>query len=110
MAPTLAPTHAPSHAPNPTPYPQPRAGTPILDVKPFLPFADTARGEEVRIAPWLQQMPTPDLQVELSEVAAAQLRDLLPAMRLLKDEAQARRATHLLACLLACSLSCCPYS
>ena len=49
-------------------------------------------------------MPTPDLHVELSEVAAAQLCDLVPAMRLLKDEAQARRDTHLLDCLTACSI------
>jgi len=67
-------------------------GTPILDVKPFLPFADTARGEEVTIAPWLQQMPTPDLRVKLSDAAAAQLHELVPAMRLLRDEEQARRA------------------
>ena len=33
-------------------------------------------------------MPTPDLHVELSAAAAAELRDLMPAMRLLKDEAQ----------------------
>ena len=50
-------------------------------------------------------MPTPDLHVELSEVAAAQLCDLVPAMRLLKDEAQARRDTHLLDCLTACVLA-----
>ena len=67
-------------------------GTPILDVKPFLPFADTARDEPVSVAPWLRQMPTPDLRVVVSDEAAAQLRALLPAMRLLRDEAQARRA------------------
>ena len=67
-------------------------GTPILDVKPFLPFADTARDEAVRIAPHFHQLPTPDLEVVLTAEAAAQLRDLVPAMRLLRDEAQARRA------------------
>lgn len=65
-------------------------GTPIVDVKPFVPFADGAA--DATVAPWLRELPTPDLQVVFSEGALAQLEALAPHLRLLKDADQARRA------------------
>jgi len=67
-------------------------GTAVVDVKPYVPFADTAEGASV--APWLAdtRQQTPDLEVVWSEAAAAELRALLPQLRLLRGEDQARAA------------------
>jgi len=67
-------------------------GTAVVDVKPYVPFADTAEGASV--APWLAdtRQQTPDLEVVWSEAAAAELRALLPQLRLLRGEGQARAA------------------
>jgi len=62
--------------------------TPILDVKPYVPFADTAH--RTTVAQWLSELPTPDLQVCFEPAAEAQLRALIPQMELLSTEEQAR--------------------
>jgi tRNA-Thr(GGU) m(6)t(6)A37 methyltransferase TsaA len=69
-------------------------GTPILDVKPFVPFADGAHlpHETLSVAPWLSAMPTPDLAVRFSTDADSQLQALAPSLRLLGSVAQARKA------------------
>ena len=58
--------------------------------QPCVPFADTALSPTV--APWLQQMPTPDLRVTFTPAAEAQLEALAPALRLLAGREQARTA------------------
>lgn len=67
-------------------------GTPILDVKPYVPFADGNLLEKPTVAHWLSHRPTPDLDVEFTPSAEAQLQALAPSLRLLKDVAQARAA------------------
>ena len=75
-------------------------GTPILDVKPYVPFADGAvgvgpsgpGGSPYSVAPWLAQMPTPDLEVVFTPQAEQQLAALAPSLKLLPSAAQARAA------------------
>jgi len=65
-------------------------GTPILDVKPYVPFADSVA--DATVAPWLAALPTPDLEVRWTALAAAELRALLPHLSLLPSEELARSA------------------
>ena len=65
-------------------------GTPVLDVKPYVPFADSIVG--ARVAPWLSEMPTNDLRVEWSDGAEAQLRSLVPSLEILEGWDGARSA------------------
>ncbi|KAL1496230.1 hypothetical protein AB1Y20_016193 [Prymnesium parvum] len=65
-------------------------GTPVMDVKPFVPFADSAVAPTV--APWLAVPPTPELSVDFTAAALAQLRALAPSLRLLRGEEQAKQA------------------
>lgn len=65
-------------------------GTPVLDVKPYVPFADSV--QDARVAPWLQELPTPDLEVQFRPAAEAQLEQAVPSLRLFADAAQARQA------------------
>ena len=69
-------------------------GTPILDVKPYVPFADGhgLPATKVAVAPWLETMPTPDLEVMFTPEAEAALAALEPSLRLLTSAAQARAA------------------
>ena len=67
-------------------------GTPVLDVKPYVPFADGHQLAGPRVAPWLATMPTPDLKVEFTPEADAQLEALAPSLRLLKTAERARAA------------------
>ena len=66
--------------------------TPVLDVKPYVPFADGNRLPAPTVAPWLEQMPTPDLRVEFTPEADAQLSALAPSLLLLGNAARARSA------------------
>ena len=66
-------------------------GTPILDVKPYVPFADGHQLEPPpRVAPWLVEKPTPDLTVVFTAQADAQLQALAPSLRLLRSVEQAK--------------------
>ena len=65
-------------------------GTPILDVKPYVPFADSVA--DATVAPWLAELPTPDLEVRWTDSAMEELRILLPHQSLLCTEEQARAA------------------
>jgi tRNA-Thr(GGU) m(6)t(6)A37 methyltransferase TsaA len=67
-------------------------GTPILDVKPYVPFADSVA--DATVAPWLAALPTPDLEVQWTAQAAAELRALLPHLSLLPSEEHARSAVN----------------
>ena len=66
-------------------------GTPILDVKPCVPFADTAP-PDATMAPWLGAMPTPDLTVTFSDEAERQLVSLAPSLVMFSGADQARAA------------------
>ena len=65
-------------------------GTPIIDVKPYLPFSDSAA--DARVAPWFDKMPTPDLAVEFAPAALDELAALAPSLSLLPTVARARAA------------------
>jgi len=66
-------------------------GTPVLDVKPFVPFADTPHNAP-KMAPWLEELPTPDLIVKFEPSAEAELQALEPKLRLFENAAQAKKA------------------
>ena len=65
-------------------------GTPILDIKPYVPFADGAALSSVTVAPWLDSLPTPELDVVWTDEATRQLAALEPELRLLRTAEQAR--------------------
>ena len=69
-------------------------GTPILDLKPYVPFADghTLPASSLAVAPWIHASAALDLTVRFTPEAEAQLLALEPSLRLLKDAAQARSA------------------
>jgi tRNA-Thr(GGU) m(6)t(6)A37 methyltransferase TsaA len=68
-------------------------GTPILDVKPYIPFCD---GHSLMpppsVAPWIENRPTADLEVKFTSEAEEQLLALAPSLRLLDSASQARAA------------------
>jgi len=67
--------------------------TPVLDVKPYVPFCDApAAGVTPSVAPWLAELPTPDLNVSFDPTAETQLRELVPQLRWFKSEERARAA------------------
>ena len=69
-------------------------GTPILDLKPYVPFADGHRldAAALRVAPWLEVKPTPDLCVEFTPTAEAQLGELAPALKIFAGDAARAKA------------------
>lgn len=67
-------------------------GTPVLDIKPYVPFADGNLLREPTVAHWLVERPTQDLKVEFTQAALAELEALAPSLRLLGDAARARAA------------------
>ena len=69
-------------------------GTPVLDIKPYVPFADghALAADALSVAPWLSAMPTPDLAVQFTPEAEAQLEALAPSLTILKSASQARAA------------------
>ncbi|EDQ87516.1 uncharacterized protein MONBRDRAFT_33342 [Monosiga brevicollis MX1] len=55
-------------------------GTPVLDVKPYLPFFDRPV-DEVRIAPWVTEAKRTELQVQYTSAAEQQLQDVAPHLQ-----------------------------
>lgn len=67
-------------------------GTPVLDVKPYIPFCDGHGLQGTSVAHWIEHRPTADLEVVFTPEAEAQLEALAPSLRLLANAAQARAA------------------
>ena len=69
-------------------------GTPVFDVKPYVPIADSLALGEVSVPPWLRPdtAPVADLDVEMTESARAQLRELEPALAFFRSAAEAEGA------------------
>lgn len=67
-------------------------GTPVLDVKPYVPFADGNGLPDPRVAHWLVERPTQDLSVDFTPAAVAQLEALAPSLRLLANADRAKAA------------------
>ena len=68
-------------------------GTPILDIKPFIPHYDgEADAACLRVAEWISRPPVPELHVAFSPTAEAQLEALLPTFKHLREAWQVRQA------------------
>ncbi|KAJ1624508.1 TsaA-like domain-containing protein [Pavlovales sp. CCMP2436] len=69
-------------------------GTPIFDVKPYVPIADSLPLEQVRVPPWLrpETAPVSDLEVDITEAAREQIRGLEPALAFFRSAAEAEEA------------------
>jgi tRNA-Thr(GGU) m(6)t(6)A37 methyltransferase TsaA len=69
-------------------------GTPILDVKPYVPLADSLPPADVRVPYWLrpETAPVSDLEVEVTEEAREQIRALRGALSFFASEAEAEAA------------------
>lgn len=48
-------------------------GTPILDIKPYIPDFDTAADEDVKLPWWIRNSPVPLLTVKFDKTAEEQL-------------------------------------
>lgn len=67
------------------------AGTPVLDIKPYLPYADSF--PDAAVPPWLSRAPdTAPLHVAFAPAAAAALEAAAPSLRFLRSAAEARAA------------------
>ena len=68
-------------------------GTPILDIKPFIPDYDgEADAACLRVAEWISRPPVPELHVAFSPTAEVQLEALLPTFKHLREAWQVRQA------------------
>jgi hypothetical protein len=68
-------------------------GTPILDIKPFIPAYDTEPDvASVRVPEWISQPPIKRLDVHISETAAKQLHELLPTLNFFHSKEEVLRA------------------
>jgi len=68
-------------------------GTPILDIKPFIPEYDgEADAARVRVADWIARPPIAELDVNFSATAEQQLQALLPTFKHFGDVSQVRLA------------------
>ena len=65
-------------------------GTAVLDLKPYVPFADSVN--DARVAPWLSHLPTSDLFVSWTPRAERELEALAPSFEFFSDFEQARSA------------------
>eukprot|EP00730_Choanoeca_flexa_P018342 TRINITY_DN8910_c0_g1_i3.p1 TRINITY_DN8910_c0_g1~~TRINITY_DN8910_c0_g1_i3.p1 ORF type:complete len:408 (+),score=93.90 TRINITY_DN8910_c0_g1_i3:183-1406(+) len=72
-------------------------GTPILDVKPYLPFFDNP-GSQVRIAPWVVEAKQKRLEVTYTTRAQEQLDALVPELEFFESgDAYKQAVEHILA-------------
>lgn len=69
-------------------------GTPVFDVKPYVPIADSLPPADVSVPYWLrpETAPVADLEVEITEEARAQIRELEPALAFFRSAAEAEGA------------------
>eukprot|EP00045_Choanoeca_perplexa_P005777 m.48460 g.48460 ORF g.48460 m.48460 type:complete len:414 (-) comp13289_c0_seq3:17-1258(-) len=72
-------------------------GTPILDVKPYLPFFDNP-GTQVRVAPWVVEAKLKRLTVTYTDIAQQQLDAIVPDLEFFATAEDYRQAVeHILA-------------
>jgi tRNA-Thr(GGU) m(6)t(6)A37 methyltransferase TsaA len=69
-------------------------GTPIFDIKPYVPIADSLPPGEVRVPYWLrpETAPVADLEVDISDEARAQICALERALTFFRSAAEAEDA------------------
>lgn len=69
-------------------------GTPVFDVKPYVPIADSLPPGDVAVPYWLrpETAPVADLEVEITEAARAQIRKLEPALVFFRSATEAEDA------------------